>query len=231
MNPTASAAADRRVRSFVLRAGRMSDAQRLAYETLAPRYVLPFAETPLDLPAAFGRHAPLCIEIGFGMGLATAAIAEANPGKDYLGIEVHRPGVGKLLWEIDRRGLSNLRIVEWDAVAVLEKMVADASVDAFHVFYPDPWPKKRHHKRRLIQRPFTDLLARKLVPGGYLYMSTDWAEYADWAIAELGATPGLANRYSGFAPRQEWRPETKFERKGIAKEHGVYELIFEREPS
>lgn len=221
------------IRSFVLRAGRMSDAQRRSYEKLSPRFVLPYRPVAEDRAAfwarAFGREAPLTIEIGFGMGMATSAIAEANPDKNYLGLEVHTPGVGKLLWEIERRGLENLRIVEHDAVEVLRDMAPDGGVAAFHIFFPDPWPKKRHHKRRLVTRPFTDLLARKLAPGGYAYMATDWAEYGDWALAELSSTPGLSNRYGGFSPRQEWRPETKFERKGLAKEHEVRELYFVKE--
>ncbi len=217
------------IRSFVLRAGRMSDAQRRSYDKLSARFVLPYRAERTDFSAAFGREAPLVVEIGFGMGTATALIAAANPGKNYLGLEVHTPGVGRLLWEIEQRGLTNIRIVEHDAVAVLRDMVADGSVDAFHIFFPDPWPKKRHHKRRLVTRPFTDLLARKLRPGGYVYMATDWADYGDWALAELSATAGLRNRYEGFASRQDWRPETKFERKGIAKEHEVNELYFVKE--
>lgn len=217
------------IRSFVLRAGRMSEAQRRSYDSLSPQFVLPYAAVPLDADAAFGRSAPLTVEIGFGMGIATAAIAAANPDRNYLGIEVHTPGVGKLLWEIERRGLDNIRIVEHDAVAVLRDMLPDGSVAAFHIFFPDPWPKKRHHKRRLVTRPFTDLLARKLTPGGYAYMATDWADYGDWALAELSATPGLRNPYNGFAPRQEWRPETKFERKGLDESHEVKELYFVRE--
>lgn len=214
------------IRSFVLRAGRMSDAQRRSYDTLSPRFVLPYRAERTDFTAAFGREAPLTVEIGFGMGTATALIAAANPEKDYLGLEVHTPGVGRLLWEIEQRGLSNIRIIEHDAVAVLRDMIGDGSVGAFHIFFPDPWPKKRHRKRRLVTRPFTDLLARKLRSGGYVYMATDWAEYGDWALAELSATGGLRNGYGGFAPRQEWRPQTKFERKGLDKEHEVRELFF-----
>ncbi len=224
---------NKRIRSFVLRAGRMSEAQRRAYETLRPRYVLPFTEEPADFQLAFGRIAPTIVEIGFGMGVATAAIAASNPGNNYLGIEVHSPGVGKLLWEIDRQGLENIRIVEHDAVEVLERMVKDGSVSAFHVFFPDPWPKKRHHKRRLMTRPFTDLLAKKLAPGGYLYMVTDWVDYAEWAMTELSATGGLRNAYAsregGYAAPQQWRPETKFERKGLDKNHEVRELYFMRD--
>ena len=215
-----------RIRSYVLRAGRMSDAQRRSYETLFPRYGIPFDTAALDYAIVFGKQNPLIIEIGFGMGIATAMIAEANPGVNYLGIEVHRPGIGKLLWEIERRNLSNVRIIEHDAVETLECMIPAASVAGFHIFFPDPWPKKRHHKRRLITRPFTDLLASRLLPGGYLYMVTDWAEYGDWALAELSATDGLINAYDGFAPPQSWRPETRFERKGIDKQHKVWELYF-----
>lgn len=219
----------RRIRSFVLRAGRMSDAQRRSYEECAAGRVVPYAPAPAKWEDLFGNANPVTVEIGFGMGVATARIAAANPDKNYLGIEVHRPGVGRLLWEIERAGLSNIRIVERDAVEVLRDMVADGSVAAFHIFFPDPWPKKRHHKRRLVTRPFTDLLCRKLAPGGYVYMATDWADYGDWALAELSATPGLRNPHGGFAPRQAWRPETKFERKGLDKDHEVRELYFVRE--
>ncbi|MDR0721893.1 MAG: tRNA (guanosine(46)-N7)-methyltransferase TrmB [Treponema sp.] len=216
-----------RIKSYVRRAGRMSEAQRRAYETLLPRYGIPYTPAPLDYEALFGRAQPLIIEIGFGMGIATAQIAQDNPGINYLGIEVHRPGIGRLLWEIERRHLGNLRIIEADAVEVLEAMIPDRSVQGFHVFFPDPWPKKRHHKRRLMTRPFTNLLARKLCPGGYMYMVTDWADYGDWALRELSATSSLVNPYRGFAQPQLWRPETAFERKGLDKAHEVYEIIFE----
>jgi tRNA (guanine-N7-)-methyltransferase len=161
------------------------------------------------------------------MGIATAIIAENNPGKNYLGFEVHRPGIGSLLREIERRNLRNVRIVEYDAVAAVELCLPDRSVEGFHVFFPDPWQKKRHHKRRLVTRPFTGVLARKLRPGGYLYMVTDWKDYAQWALRELSATAGLRNLHDGFAPPLDWRPETKFERKGLAQSHGVWELYFE----
>jgi len=218
----------RRIRTYVLRAGRMSDAQRRSYHQLSPAFCVPFRDEPLDTTALFGTHRPMTVEIGFGMGIATAAIAEANPDKNYLGIEVHRPGIGRLLWEMEARRIDNIRIIEYDAVDVLEMMIRDASVAAFHIFFPDPWPKTRHHKRRLVTRPFTDLLAKKLCPGGYVYMVTDWAEYGDWALAELSATAGLVNSCAGFAPPQSWRPETKFERKGLNKAHEVRELYFLR---
>jgi tRNA (guanine-N7-)-methyltransferase len=220
--------ADWRIRSFVLRQGRISSAQKRSYETLFHLYgIAGNREGFLEVGKIFGNDAPLAIEIGFGMGKATAAIAHNNPGINYLGIEVHRPGIGKLLGEIERRELKNIRIVEGDAVDVLGR-IKDDSVSAFHIFFPDPWPKKRHHKRRLITRPFTDLLAAKLFAGAYIYMVSDWADYCDWALAELSATPGLVNRYDAFAERQEWRPETEFERKGLDKNHEIRELYFEK---
>lgn len=223
-----SGESSRRIKSYVLRAGRMSDAQKRSYENLKDDFCIPFSETMLKPETLFGNKHPLTIEIGFGMGIATAMIAEANPEKNYLGLEVHRPGIGRLLWEIEQRKIHNIRIIEHDAVEVLEKMIAADSVEAFHIFFPDPWPKKRHHKRRLVKRPFTDLLAQKLIPGGYIYFVTDWADYGDWALEELTATAGMCNEYEGFAPRQEWRPETKFESKGIAKQHEVRELLFRK---
>jgi tRNA (guanine-N7-)-methyltransferase len=204
----------------------MSAAQRRSYETLSPLFCVPLMEAPLDFSRVFGNENPVTLEIGFGMGAATALIALENPGKNYLGVEVHRPGIGRLLWEIENRSIANIRIVEADAAEVLERMIPPASLAAFHIFFPDPWPKKRHHKRRLITRPFTALLAEKLRPGGYVYMATDWADYGDWALAELSATEGLRNVYEGFAPAREWRPRTRFEQKGLEKNHQVRELYF-----
>jgi tRNA (guanine-N7-)-methyltransferase len=228
----------RGVKSFVLRAGRMSAAQRRSYENLYPRFRLCDDELkgghlPLDFEGVYGNRNPVIAEIGFGMGLATAIIAERNPQKNYLGIEVHRPGIGRLLWEIDRRGLANVRIVEADAVEVMRRLVPDRALAGIHVFFPDPWPKKRHHKRRLITFPFTALLAQKLAPAGaggeaaYIYAVTDWEDYAHWMLRELSGTSGIENAYGGFAGKQAWRPETKFERKGLAKDHKVWELYFE----
>jgi tRNA (guanine-N7-)-methyltransferase len=220
---------NRTIKTYVLRAGRMSAAQKRSYDILFPRFGAPFPNVPvlLDFLPVFGNDKPVTAEIGFGMGRAAAEIAAANPDKNYLGIEVYRPGIGRLLWEIEQRGLQNIRIIEHDAVEALEKLVPDCSLSAVHVFFPDPWPKKRHHKRRLITRPFTDLLARKLAAGGYLYMVTDWVDYAEWALRELAATPGLRNTCGGFAPPRSWRPKTEFERKGLAKNHEVRELYFE----
>ena len=218
----------RTVHTFVLRAGRMTDAQRKAYETLSPRWCVPFNDFPLNYIDVFDNVNPVTIEIGFGMGTATAIIAQNNPEKNYIGLEVHRPGVGRLLNEIEAKNLSNLYIIEHDAIEVLEKMIPDESVSAFHIFFPDPWPKKKHHKRRLVQRPRTDILAKKLAPGGYIYMATDWEPYAEFALEELTLTEGLKNKYEGYAPHQEWRPETKFENKGLKAERQICELYFEK---
>ena len=218
----------RTVHTFVLRAGRMTDAQKKAYETLSARWCVPFNDFPLNYIDVFDNVNPVTIEIGFGMGAATAIIAQNNPEKNYLGLEVHRPGVGRLLNEIEDKNLSNLYIIEHDAIEVLEKMIPDNSVSAFHIFFPDPWPKKKHHKRRLVQRPRTDLLTKKLAPGGYIYMATDWEPYAEFALEELTLTPGLKNKYEGYAPHQEWRPETKFENKGLQADRKICELFFEK---
>lgn len=218
----------RPIRSYVLRPGRMGPGQERALRELAPRFVLPFVREPLDPVRVFGRNAPLVVEIGFGMGQATAAIAQAQPATDFLGIEVHEPGVGALLQLIDELALSNLRLLRHDAVEVLTAMVAPASLAAVHVFFPDPWPKKRHWKRRLIQPGFVALLASRLVPGGRLHCATDWQPYAEQMLEVLAAEPLLANTVAAYAPRPAYRPETKFERRGRALGHGVWDLVFER---
>lgn len=217
---------DGHIKSYVLRGGRFTDAQQRAYNDFKDAYCINFSETHLDVQKTFGNENPLTVEIGFGMGIATAEIAEANPCKNYLGIEVFRAGIGRLLWEIEERGLKNVRIIEADAVAVIANMIPQSSVSAFHIFFPDPWPKKRHHKRRLVKRPFTDAVASRLVRGGYLYFVTDWDEYAGFALAELTATAQLSNAAAGFSPHKDWRPLTKFEQKGIRKDHEVRELFF-----
>jgi tRNA (guanine-N7-)-methyltransferase len=217
-----------RVRSYVLRTGRFTDAQKRSYDSLAEKFIIPFEKKLMDFNRVFQNDNPVIAEIGFGMGEATAMIAEENRSKNYLGIEVHKPGIGRLLWEISRRFLSNIRIIEFDAVEVFSEMIPPGLLDGIHLFFPDPWPKKRHHKRRLVQRPFTNAAAEKLKTGAYIYMVTDWEDYALWALNELNLTEGLANTYKGFATPQSWRPCTAFERKGLEKKHTVRELFFRR---
>lgn len=218
----------RPIRSYVLRQGRVSKAQRRAHDALLPAFGIPFAREVVDLDAAFGRRAPRILEIGFGMGETTAAIAADRPGNDYLGIEVHTPGVGSLLKQIDERGLTNVRVIQHDAVEVLQYMIAPESLDGVHVFFPDPWPKKRHHKRRLIQPPFAALLAQRMKPGAYLHVATDWEEYAQHVLAVLGGEPALRNIAEAYAARPKHRPLTKFERRGLELGHRVWNIVFQR---
>jgi tRNA (guanine-N7-)-methyltransferase len=219
----------RAIRSFVLRAGRMGTGQARALAELGPRFVLPFEPRPLDPNTVFGRRAPLVMEIGFGMGDATAQIAAAMPGTDFIGCEVHAPGVGALLRQIGERGLSNLRIVQHDAVAVLRDMIEPASLAGIHVFFPDPWHKKKHHKRRLVQPGFVAELAARLSPGGYLHCATDWQPYAEQMLEVLQGEPSLVNTVeTGYAPRPAYRPLTKFENRGLKLGHGVWDLVFHR---
>ena len=217
------------IRTFAMRSGRMTEAQKKAYASLSAKWCIPFRNEPLDFAAAFGNDAPVTVEVGFGMGQATAEIAAQNPGKNYIGIDVYKAGVGRLLSEIERRGLTNLRLIEHDALDALQAMIPNSSVAAFHVFFPDPWPKKRHHKRRLMLRPRTALFAQKLMAGGLIFMATDWEPYAEEAMLELAATPGLKNVFEGFAPPQQWRPKTAFERKAEAQGRRTFELIFIKE--
>ena len=204
----------------------MTDAQERSYNELSPVWCIPFENKKLNFVDIFGNTNPIIIEIGFGMGDVTAKLAQENPNINYIGIEVHKPGVGKLLSEIKKRDLKNLYIIEHDALEVLEQMIGDNSVNGFHIFFPDPWPKKRHHKRRLLQRPRTNLLAQKLAPEGYLYFVTDWFEYAEFALEELNQTENLENKYDGFAEPQEWRGQTKFERKGLNADRSITEIFF-----
>jgi tRNA (guanine-N7-)-methyltransferase len=214
-------------KSYVIRKGRYTAAQKKAYDSLSHQFIIPFSQEKSDFFKVFGNvNENITLEIGFGCGFATAEIAQANKEKNYLGIEVHLPGIGRLLWEIEKRGLSNIRIIEHDAAEAIEKMISPCSLDAIHIFFPDPWPKKKHRKRRLVQRPFTEILANCLKPNGYLYMVTDWEDYAFSALAELEATSGLSNAYEGFAPYQNWKPLTKFEQKALAKNHEIYGLYF-----
>ncbi|WP_082568463.1 tRNA (guanosine(46)-N7)-methyltransferase TrmB [Rhizobacter sp. Root1221] len=230
-DPTDPVAHPRSIRSFVVRAGRMGTGQMRALEQLGPRFVLPYAAAPLDAPALFGRTAPLVLEIGFGMGDATATIAQTLPDTDFLGVEVHTPGVGALLKHIDERQIGNIRIVQHDAVEVLEHMIAPDSLAGVHIFFPDPWHKKKHNKRRLIQAPFVQKLVAHLAPGGYLHCATDWQPYAEQMLEVLSAEPGLANTADGYAPKPAYRPLTKFENRGLKLGHGVWDLVFTKPPT
>lgn len=218
----------RPIRSFVLRQGRVSNAQRRAHETLLPLYGIPFADELLDLDKVFGRSAPKFLEIGFGMGETTAAIAQAHPQNDYLAIDVHTPGVGSLLKLIEESGLSNLRIIQHDAVEVLQRMLPPECLDGIHIFFPDPWPKARHHKRRLIQPQFIALLSERLKHGGYVHVATDWEDYAQQILQVLSNEPQLANTAADYAPCPAYRPSTKFEQRGLKLGHGVWDLVFKR---
>lgn len=218
----------RTIRSFVRRAGRTTIGQARAMQDLGPRFLVPFRPAPLDLPATFGRTAPVVLEIGFGMGDATAHIAGLMPETNFLCCEVHEPGVGALLKRVGEQDLANIRIVQHDAVEVLNQMLVPGSLSGVHVFFPDPWHKLRHHKRRLIQAPLVTLLASRLMPGGYLHCATDWEPYAQQMLQVLGEEPQLKNTAAGYAPRPAYRPETKFERRGLRLGHGVWDVVFER---
>jgi tRNA (guanine-N7-)-methyltransferase len=218
----------RAIRSYVLRAGRLGPGQRRALDELGPRFMLPYAPQPLDFSALFGRDAPVVLEIGFGMGDATAHVAAALPHTDFIGVEVHAPGVGALLKRIGEQDLRNLRIVQHDAVEVLEHMVAPASLAGVHLYFPDPWHKKRHHKRRLVQPEWAAQVASRLAPGGYVHCATDWQPYAEQMLVVLSAEPALRNSADGYAPKPDWRPLTKFEQRGLKLGHGVWDLLFVR---
>ena len=220
----------RRIRSYVLRQGRLTKGQEKALVELWPAFGIEYSPQALELPKTFGRQDSLKIlEIGFGMGETTATIAQSMPERDFLGVEVHTPGVGGLLKLIGEKSLSNVRIIQHDVVDVLSHMIADASLDGVHIFFPDPWHKKRHHKRRLIQAEFVKLLCSKLKSGAYLHVATDWQEYAEWVLDILKAEPLLANSANDYAPKPAYRPLTKFENRGIKLGHGVWDLIFIRD--
>ncbi len=216
------------IKSYVRRAGRMSEAQTRAYSEMMPKIGLTYAAQNIDLVAVYGRNAPKILEIGTGMGETTAKIADTNRENDYLGVEVHVPGVGALCKQIAERQLSNLRICQHDAVEVVRDMLPEAALDGIHVFFPDPWHKARHNKRRLIQPPFVALLASRLKPGGYFHCATDWEEYAHQMLEVLTGEPTLANSSAGFAPRPDYRPLTKFENRGLRLGHGVWDVIFKK---
>jgi len=218
----------RHIRSYVLRQGRMSPAQIRNIEEGMPRWGIPYAAQAIDYAATFGRTAPVVLEIGFGMGFTTAEIAGARPDTDFIGIEVHGPGVGNMFKLIAEQQLANVHVIQHDAVEVLRDMIPDGSLDGVHVYFPDPWPKKRHLKRRLIQAPLVAQLAAKLAPGGYLHCATDIEDYGQQMLDVLSAEPLLENTADGFAPRPDYRPLTKFEARGLRLGHGVWDVIFRR---
>lgn len=217
---------DRRIRSFVTRAGRVSSGQARALEMLAPTFCIPYQKAWLDVDTAFGRAAPTIFEIGFGMGETSAKICAGMPDKNFIGVEVHTPGVGSLLKLIGEQNLSNQRIIQHDAVEVLTHMIAPNSLAGVHVFFPDPWHKARHNKRRLIQAPIVDLIASRLQVGGYLHCATDWEDYAVQMLAVLSANEQLKNSAQDYAPRPDYRPVTKFENRGLKLGHGVWDVVF-----
>lgn len=217
----------RRIRSFVKREGRMTPAQKRALEALWPRYGVEPGQQ-INFAELFGRDCEVVLEIGFGNGESLAAMADTNPDKCYLGVEVHRPGVGNLLLTIERLDLDNVRISKTDSVELLTEQVPDASLSAVQIYFPDPWPKARHHKRRLVQPEFVQLLRRKLVPGGSIHLATDWENYAEHMLEVMESAEGFENTAGPgqFLPRPGWRPETKFERRGLRLGHGVYDLLY-----
>ena len=220
----------RTVRSFARREGRITRGQRHAMDHLWPHYGVDSREEYLDLDRLFGRSASRVIEIGLGMGDALVEMAKAHPENDYIGVEVYRPGVGSLLKKLDEQGLSNVRVVCEDTVEVLKKMIPDASLAAICIFFPDPWPKRRHHKRRLIQSSFIHLLGEKLKSRGILHMATDWEDYARHMLSVMDQAPEFTNTagQNNFAPRPDYRPLTKFEQRGQRLGHGVWDLIFKK---
>lgn len=219
----------RTIRSFVVRAGRMTSAQERAWHELWPRFGLEPGDEPVDFRSAFGRDAPRTLEIGFGNGETLLALAAAHPERDFIGIEVHRPGIGHLMLRADEQGLANVRVICRDAIEVLQHCLPDASLDEILLYFPDPWPKKRHHKRRIVQPEFVALAARRLRHGGILRMATDWENYAQQMLEVGSACPALHNESAGgFARRPESRPVTRFERRGQRLGHGVWDLAFRR---
>jgi len=216
------------IRSFVRRTGRVTTGQAKAFEDLGPRYLLNYQNAPLDAQAAFGRTAPLILEIGFGMGEATAHIARVRPDDNFLCCEVHEPGVGALLKRIGEHDITNIRILQHDAVEVLEQMLPEGCLDGIHIFFPDPWHKKKHNKRRLIQSAFVAKLTARLKVGGYIHCATDWQPYAEQMLEVLDAEPLLRNTAEGYAPQPDYRPLTKFENRGLRLGHGVWDVVFHR---
>lgn len=220
----------RKVQSFVLREGRLTRGQERALTELWPQFGVEYSPCAVDPAALFGRRAPLAVEIGFGMGRSLLAMAQAEPEKNFLGIEVHAPGVGAVLMGIEEMSMSNLRVMRHDAVEVLNHMLADESVDRLQLYFPDPWHKKKHHKRRIVQAEFLALVARKLAPGGQFHFATDWQPYAEWTLELLRAEPALRNLSPAgdYVEQPAWRPDTKFEARGERLGHGVWDLLFAR---
>jgi tRNA (guanine-N7-)-methyltransferase len=221
----------REIRSFVLREGRMTSAQKQALQSLWPKYGIDFQEETIDFSFYFHREAPLVLEIGFGMGMSLLTMAQAAPEANFIGIEVHRPGVGNLLSQIEKESVNNLRVICHDAVEVLHKMILNQSLSQIQIFFPDPWHKKRHQKRRLIQKPFVEFLIEKLKPEGILHLATDWENYAEQMMTVLSGCPALQNLAGteNFADRPTSRPLTKFENRGLHLGHGVWDLLFIRQ--
>ena len=217
----------RDIKSYVLRIGRLSKLQQRAVETLSDQFCIPFNDNIINFEAIFGNKNPVVLEIGFGMGHATVEIAEKNQNKNYIAIEVHTPGVGKVLSEIEKRHLSNLRIIQYDAVQVIKNMMPLKTLEGVHIFFPDPWPKKKHHKRRLLQKDFIKELILLIKKGGYIYIATDWEDYAQQILLVLDGFSELKNPYKKFAERIEWRPNTSFEKKGLAKNHIIRDIWVE----
>ena len=220
----------RRIRSFVRRQGRMTELQQYALDVLWPRYGLEPGDEPLNLDVLFGRSAPKVLEIGFGMGDSLAAMALAHPENDYLGIDVHRPGVGSLMARLDEQGSDNVRLFCHDATDILDKRIVDASLDRVLLFFPDPWHKRRHNKRRIVQPPFINMVRSKLKPGGIFHMATDWQDYARWMMKGMSQAEGFENLAGAgqYSARPDYRPVTKFERRGHRLGHGIWDLLFKR---
>ena len=214
------------IRSFVNRRSHITQGQQEALDAFLTKWSLAYRPSLLNLTETFEREAPTILEIGFGMGETTEKIALARPGDNFLGVEVFNAGVGALLKRIEASGLNNIRIIQHDAVEVLRDMLAPHSLAGVHIYFPDPWPKTRHHKRRLIQPPLIELLASRMAPGAYIHCATDWQHYAEQMLAVLSAELSLQNTCEGFAPRPEFRPLTKFENRGLRLGHGVWDVIF-----
>jgi len=219
------------IRSYVYRRPHITPGQQRALQHLKPLWAIPYQQAPIDFSAIFQRNAPTILEVGSGMGEATLEIALQRPEYNFIAVEVYDAGVGALLRRIEAAQCRNLRVIQHDAVEVLRDMIRPSSLAGVHIFFPDPWPKKRHHKRRLIQAPFVALAASRLQPAAYIHCATDWQPYAEQMLEVLGQSPALANRHVDFAPRPDYRPVTKFERRGLRLGHGVWDLVFEKRPS